>query len=222
MQVPRIVVNAKAFAEAGGAAGLALLRALERVSAAEPVALAPPMTDLALLGSKVRRVSLWAQHTDPLPPGAGTGFVTAAAVRNAGAVGSILNHAEHKIPLAQAKATVRSLHGAGLGTLLCADSIAECRTLARLHPTAIAIEPPELIGGDVSVTTADPRIVSDAVKAVRRLAPRTLVLCGAGVKSGRDVAMARTLGAHGVLVASGVVKAPSPAAAARDLVKGLQ
>jgi triosephosphate isomerase len=221
VQFPRIVVNAKAYAEATGPRGLALLQGLERVAKAEPVALAPLTTELALLAGKARAVRLLAQHTDPLPPGVGTGFVPAAAVKAAGAVGSLANHAEHKVPLAQAKATVAALDAAGLWSLLCADSLAECRSLARLRPTAIAIEPPELIGGDVSVTTADPKIVSRAVKAVHRVAPGTLVLCGAGVKSGADVAMARRLGAYGVLVASGVVKAKDPAAAAKDLVSGL-
>lgn len=221
MEFPRVVVNAKAYAEATGAGGRSLLRNLERVAKAHPVALAPPTTELALLAGKARAVGLFAQHADPLPPGTGTGFVTAAAIKAAGAVGSIANHAEHKVPPARAKATVAALRGAGLWSLLCADSLAECRALARLRPTAIAIEPPELIGGDVSVTTADPRIVADAVKAVRKLAPATLVLCGAGVKSGADVAAARRLGAYGVLVASGVVKAKNPAAAVRDLVSGL-
>jgi triosephosphate isomerase len=108
-----------------------------------------------------------------------------------------------------------------LWSLLCAGSLAECRALARLQPTAIAIEPPELIGGEVSVTSADPKVVSGAVKAVHKIAPDTLVLCGAGVKSGADVAAARRLGAYGVLVASGVVKAKDPAAAAKDLAAGL-
>jgi triosephosphate isomerase len=218
---PRIVVNAKAYAEATGAGGLSLLRGLERVAGTAPVALAPPMTELALLAGKARKVALFAQHTDPLPPGVGTGFVSALAVQSAGAVGSLLNHAEHKIPLAQAKATVLSLREAGLLSLLCADSLAECRALARLRPTAIAIEPPELIGGDVSVTSADPKVVSGAVKAVHKVAPDVLVLCGAGVKSGSDVAAARKLGAYGVLVASGVVKAKDPAKAAKDLASGL-
>ncbi|HUR63117.1 MAG TPA: triose-phosphate isomerase [Candidatus Thermoplasmatota archaeon] len=218
---PRIVVNAKAYAEATGPGGLSLLRALERVAKAEPVGLAPPTTDLALLAGKAGKVSLFAQHADPLLPGVGTGFVSALAVQAAGAVGSLLNHAEHKIPLAQTKATVLSLHGLGLWSLLCADSLEEARALARLRPTAIAIEPPELIGGDVSVTSADPGIVSRAVKAVHRTAPETLVLCGAGVKSGADVAAARKLGAYGVLVASGVVKAQHPGKAAQDLASGL-
>ena len=45
----------------------------------------------------------------------------------------------------------------------CAADLEEARSLAEIGPTFIAVEPPELIGGDISVTTADPAIVSDTV-----------------------------------------------------------
>ena len=45
------------------------------------------------------------------------------------------------------------------------------------------------------------------------------VLCGAGVKTGEDVRTALDLGARGVLLASGVVKAKDPEAVLRDLIK---
>ena len=76
----------------------------------------------------------------------------------------------------------------------------------------------ELIGGDISVTTANPDVVSDSVKLVKDVAPEVKVLCGAGVKNGKDVAMAIELGAEGVLLASGVVKADDQMSVLRDLV----
>ena len=109
----------------------------------------------------------------------------------------------------------------GLEVIACADDIVEAETLAKLSPDYIAIEPPELIGGDVSVTTANPEIVSGAVERIRAANPNVGVLCGAGVKSRKDVAKALELGTVGVLLASGVVKAKDPEAALRDLVKGL-
>ena len=226
MAFPRIVVNAKVYLEAtGGLPALSLARACQAEARhiGESIAFAPPLTELGALGrANVAPALLFAQHVDGLSPGVGTGFVTAAMVAEAGAVGSILNHAEHKISAEALASGIARLHEIGLHSLVCADSIAEARTIAKLHPTAIAIEPPELIGGDVSVTNADPSIVRDAVKAVRKVAPATLVLCGAGVKSGADVKAARKLGAHGVLLASGVVKAKDPAAALRDLASGLR
>jgi triosephosphate isomerase len=223
---PRIVVNAKAYPEVTGAAScLRLARACARVAAASGVgiALAPPLAELAGLARRRSLAAsvplpLFGQHCDPREPGAATGWVTAEALAAAGAVGSLVNHAEHKLPHAEVAAVVARLHANGLASLACADSLAEARALAAFKPTMLAIEPPELIGGTVSVTTADPAIVSDAVKAVRKVAPGTLVLCGAGVKTGADVSAALRLGAHGVLLASGVVKAADPAKALRDLV----
>lgn len=225
VELPRIVINAKVYPEVtGGAASLRLAQACMTVAGSGvPVALAPPNFELASL-SRHRGLSLplYAQHVDDISPGVGTGWTTVEAIADAGAKGSILNHAEHKIPHEQVGRTVERLHKAGLVSLVCADSLAEARKLAAFKPRMLAIEPPELIGGDVSVTNADPAIVSEAVKAVGKASPNTKVLCGAGVKTSADVAAARKLGAYGVLLASGVVKAPRPLAALRELASGLK
>jgi len=220
------VVNAKIYAEVSdGPGSLRLARACQAEAKAirEPIAFAPPMTELAALGrAGLAPAQLFAQHADALAAGVGTGFVTAEMVAASGAVGSILNHAEHKLAAEALAASVARLQGLKLHSLVCADSLEEARKVAALRPSAVAIEPPELIGGSVSVTSADPRIVQDAVQEVRKVAPDTLVLCGAGVKTGEDVRAALKLGAHGVLLASGVVKAKDPAAALRDLATGLR
>ena len=109
----------------------------------------------------------------------------------------------------------------GFPVCACAADVEEAKALAKLNPTYIAVEPPELIGGDISVTTADPSIVSDTVAAVKAVNPKVRVLCGAGVKSGKDVAKALELGAEGVLLASGVTKATDVHAVLSDLVASL-
>ncbi|MCP4800450.1 MAG: triose-phosphate isomerase, partial [bacterium] len=90
-----------------------------------------------------------------------------------------------------------------------------------LQPDFVAVEPPELIGGDISVTTADPSIVSGTAAAVREISVEVGILCGAGVKNGADVAAAIELGTVGVLLASGVTKADDPASVVNDLVASL-
>jgi triosephosphate isomerase len=224
VKLPRIVVNAKAYPEVTGETrAAALYRACNQAarSTGADIALAPPLGELAALARRDGEVVLLAQHVDPHHMGAATGWVTVEAIQAAGAVGSIVNHAEHKVPHAQVAATIARLDKAKLIPLVCADSLAEVEALARLRPRMLAIEPPALIGGNISVTTADPAIVSDAVRAVRRISPRTKVLCGAGVKNGEDVATALRLGAYGVLLASGVVKARNPGAVLRELASGL-
>ncbi len=226
MDLPRIIINAKVYPQVTGSEGvLKLAKACQQVATEfdTTIGLAPPQIELAALGrvGGFDRVKIFAQHTDGLEPGAGTGWTTAEAVKAAGAMGSLVNHAEHKIDHKDVAAIIARLESQGLISLACADSMAETEALAPLRPTMIAVEPPELIGGDLSVTSADPAIVRDASQKIRELSPDTLPLCGAGVKTGEDVAAAIRLGAYGVLLASGVVKAEDPAAALRDLCSGL-
>ncbi len=226
MELPRIIINAKVYPQVTGSEGvLRLAKACQKVAEEFDIqiGLAPPQVELAALGrvGGFSRVRIYAQHTDPVEPGAGTGRVTAEAVKSCGAKGSLVNHAEHKIDHADIAVVLARLENVGLESLVCADSMDEVKALAPLRPTFIAVEPPELIGGDLSVTTADPSIVQNAADKIKELSPDTLALCGAGVKNGKDVAEAIHLGAYGVLLASGVVKADDPEAALRDLCSGL-
>jgi triosephosphate isomerase (TIM) len=60
------------------------------------------------------------------------------------------------------------------------------------------------------------------VQAVKAIHPAAKVLCGAGVKTGKDVRRAMELGADGVLLASGVTLAADPEKALLDLLEGLR
>ena len=109
----------------------------------------------------------------------------------------------------------------GFDVCACAADIEEARALSALCPNFVAVEPPELIGGEVSVTSADPAVVSGTAEAVREVSEGVGVLCGAGVKTGLDVSKAIGLGTSGVLLASGVTMAEDPVAALGDLVSQL-
>ncbi|HEV8361040.1 MAG TPA: triose-phosphate isomerase [Candidatus Thermoplasmatota archaeon] len=223
LATPVVVVNFKAYAQVTGPGALELARALERAArkASGSVAVAPPMLELAEV-ARGTSLAVLAQHADALVPGAGTGHVTVEAINASGAKGAILNHAEHKVGLEVLQATVLRLRAAGLVSLVCAGNVAASRAAAALLPDMVAVEPPELIGGEVSVTTADPGVVRGAVDAVKQIAPQVKVLCGAGVKNGKDVRRARELGADGVLLASGVVLSKDPEKALLDLLEGLR
>ena len=93
--------------------------------------------------------------------------------------------------------------------MLCTKDAEESARLAKYEPTYIAVEPPELIGSGISVSTAKPEVVSGTVSAVAKV-NRTPVLCGAGVSNASDVKKAVELGAKGVLLASAYVKAKDP------------
>ena len=57
----------------------------------------PQYTDIRLLADNTERILVFAQHMDPLPVGRGLGSVLPEAVKAAGAVGVMLNHAEKPV-----------------------------------------------------------------------------------------------------------------------------
>ncbi len=218
---PLFLLNLKTYPTCLGTAAEQIGRRLAALGsrAGVPVALAPAMPDVGRL-ARALPLPVLAQHVDPLPPGATTGFVPVDAIRAAGAAGSLINHSEHPSGPRDIGSAVEQLSRAGLVAVVCAATVAQARRFARFRPQYLAIEPPELIGGEVSVSTARPEVISGTVEAVRRVSPRTRVLCGAGIHDRRDVAKALLLGSEGILVASAVTRARNPSAAIRELLLG--
>ncbi|WP_117591453.1 triose-phosphate isomerase [Haloprofundus halophilus] len=183
------------------------------------IAVAPQAAHLSRVAET--DVETWAQHVSPVEYGSHTGSTLAEAVAEAGATGTLLNHSENRLKLADIDASMQAAERASLDTIVCANNPEQSGAVAALGPDAVAVEPPELIGGDVSVSSADPDIVRDAVDAVNAVDDGVDLFCGAGVSTGDDVTAAAELGAEGILLASGVAKAEDPRAALEDLVSEL-
>lgn len=164
-------------------------------------------------------VETWAQHVSPVEHGSHTGSTLAEAVAETGAVGTLINHSERRLKLADIDGALDAANRKNLETVVCANNPEQVGAAAALSPDAVAVEPPELIGGDVSVSQADPDIVEDAVTAAEAVDESVSVLCGAGISTGEDLAAAGELGAKGVLLASGVAKADDPKEALAGLVE---
>lgn len=221
LRTPIIIVNFKTYEGCFGKEAVRLARIIEKVAkkTGASLACAPNNIDIYRVAQSVR-IPVLAQHVSPISPGSHTGHVLAQAVKEAGAVGTLLNHAEKTRSLDIIGQSIARCREAGLVTVVCADTVESIRAIAGFGPDMLAIEPPELIGGDISVTTADPALLERSLKAVKGVADIP-VLCGAGVKSGKDVAAAITLGMKGVLLASGVTRVADPEAALMGLVRGL-
>jgi triosephosphate isomerase len=222
LKPPMIVLNVKTYMEATGINALILARLMEKISKETGVsmAIAVQASDITSCAKEVS-IPIYAQHIDPIKPGSNTGWTLAEAVKTAGATGTLINHSEHRLKLADIDTCISRARDIGLDTLVCTNNIATSKAVSTFSPMMIAVEPPELIGGDISVTTADPDIVRNTVKAVQTINKTIKVLCGAGVKNGKDVAKAIELGAEGVLLASGVVKAKNKEAVLRDLISDI-
>jgi triosephosphate isomerase len=183
------------------------------------IAIAPQAAHLSAVADT--GVETWAQHVSPVDHGSHTGSTLAEAAADAGAVGTLLNHSENRLKLADIDGSLDAADRAGLETCVCANNPDQIGAVATLGPDSVAVEPPELIGTGTPVSKADPDIVTDAVDAAAAADESVDVYCGAGISTGEDLDAAGELGASGVLLASGVAKAEDPRAALEDLVAPL-
>jgi triosephosphate isomerase len=222
IKTPIIVLNVKSYEESMGEKGLALARACQEVTEELGVstAICPQMVDLAWIAGQVD-IPVLAQHVDSYPSGSRTGWTVIEAIKQSGAAGTLVNHSEHRLILADIATIVDRAGELGLSTILCTNNTPVTSAAAALGPEMIAIEPPELIGSGISVSKAQPEIVEDSVEAVKKINSKVKVLCGAGISTGEDVKAAIQLGTEGVLLASGVVKAPDAKKALLDLASGI-
>lgn len=217
-----ILINLKTYNEGLGQRAHRIAGAAEEVAAESGavIGICPQPMDLHPLARHFE-VPVFGQHVDGVAPGASTGHVTAEALKAAGAAGSLVNHSERRLTLAEIEASVRACEANGLSSVVCTNNVMTSAAAAALNPNFVAIEPPELIGSGISVAKADPGIIKGSVEAIRRVNDSVRILTGAGIQSGECVRIATELGTDGVLLASSVVKAADPAVVLRDLVSQL-
>ena len=215
---PLFIVNFKAYEQATGGSALKLAKAIEKNAPknVEMILSVQPF-DLKEISKSVK-LPVYSQHLDPIEPGSHTGWILPVAVKQAGAKGTLLNHSERRIDLKTLEESIQAARAVGLTAVACAKDAGEAGRIAKLGPDFIAVEPPGLIGGDISVSTAKPELISKAVKKCGSLP----VLVGAGVKTAEDVRKGIELGARGILVASGVVKAADPGKAVKEMSGGFR
>ncbi|MBE3117102.1 triose-phosphate isomerase [Candidatus Bathyarchaeota archaeon] len=206
-----IIVNFKTYLESSGKRAVELALKADKVSKETGVCIvvAPQLVDLAKV-AEVVEIPVFAQHIDPIKPGSFTGHVLAESVKEAGAIGTLINHSERQLKLSDIEAIIALTREKNLISCVCANNPRVSAAVAALKPDIVSIEPPELIGTGIAVSKAKPEIVTDTVKMVHHICPDITILCGAGISQIEDVSVALKLGSRGVLVASGIVKAKDP------------
>jgi triosephosphate isomerase len=219
---PFLLVNFKTYLESTGKRAVDLSKKIQEVgrNTGVKVGVAPQFCDIEQVATSVN-IPVFAQHIDSISPGAYTGHVLAESVRAAGASGTLINHSERNVRLSEIESSVRRAHEVGLQAVICAGTSRLAAAVALTEPDMVAIEPPELIGSGRAVSKERPEVISDSVKRIRSVNPNATILCGAGISTGEDVYAALKLGAQGILVASGVVKAPKPENVMMDFCKAV-
>jgi len=219
---PILAINYKAYyPHSFGEYALRIARDAVRVSEEFDIdiILAPPFTEITRVVEQVKDsgVKVYAQHADPVKPGAVTGFIPLEGLKEAGVDGVVLNHSEHRLKLADINWLIKHAKEIGLQTLVCADEPETAASIAVLKPDMIAIEPPELIGTGIPVSKAKPEVVTKSVELIKKVNKEVQVLTGAGISKGEDVYIAIKLGTVGVLVASAIVKSNNPYEVLKDM-----
>ena len=214
-----IIINFKAYKEGFGKRALELAKIAEDVASRcdERIGIAVSFLDLPVIARKVN-IDVYAQHVDAVGFGSHTGRINAEMIAEYGAKGSLINHSERRLKLADIEYNVAKLKDLGLTSVVCTNNVPTTAAAAALKPDFVAVEPPELIGSGIPVSKAEPEVVENSVKAAKNVNREVRVLCGAGITTHEDYVKALELGAEGVLLASGVVKAEDQKRALEELV----
>ena len=125
-----------------------------------------------------------------------------------------MNHSEHKIPPSILKKTIKRCKKINLKTIVFASSLTEAKKIQRLKPDYLVIEPPELVAGKISVSTAKPKLIKKIKKTIKMP-----FLVGAGIHENKDIKTAIKLGASGIALSSAIVLSKNPGKKLREMIR---
>jgi triosephosphate isomerase len=221
LRAPVFEIGLKGYAY--GVEAVRLAQAADAVSGELGVSVIfdPQAVDIAAVARATRNILVFAQHLDPVMPGRGVGSVLAEAVKEAGAVGAMLNHSERRLTLSDINRAIGRAREVGLATMVYADAPEEAAAVAMFGPDIILAEPPDLIATSRSAATDMRGFVERAVELVGRIDPEIIVMCGAGVQSPSDVAAMMGLGVAGTGSSSGILRAADPIATMRSMITAM-
>jgi triosephosphate isomerase len=210
MKKPIIVINFKTYKQATGKNALKLAKAIESVDKKIIIGVQAP--DIEAI-SKKTKLKVYSEHVDYFEQGRNTGFILPEDIKKNGAKGSFLNHSEHKLKFDVLKKTIKRCKKIKLKTLVFASDLKEAKKIQKLKPDYLVIEPPELVGGKISVSKSKPELIE---KISKNLKMKFLV--GAGIHTNKDIKKALELGAEGIAISSAITKAKNPKKVLRGLL----
>lgn len=217
---PFFEIGPKAYLHGDDVLQLALAADRASVRYGVQVLFTAPLLELSRVAAITEHILVCAPHMDPIRPGRGVADVLPEAVRDAGARGVMLNHAERPVSYAVLERTVHRAEEVGLLTIVCANSIAEVRAVASLSPDIIVAEPTELIGS--AGGNSDLGYIHAAIATVREVNPDILILQAAGISGPADVYRVISAGADATGSSSAIATAADPAAMVDQMVRAVR
>jgi triosephosphate isomerase len=215
-----LIINFKNYEEVSADKGIKLAKLARNVAEKLKIEIvvAPPQPVVAFIAKNVE-IPVICQHVDNEKVGPSTGFIVPEIAKSYGAIGSLINHSEHRMEMSSIASLVERMRKIGMTSIVCAREPHEVIEISSFRPEFIAIEPPELIGSGKAVSRENPAIIT---KSIQGAGSRSSVICGAGITDKGDVAKAMELGSEGILVASGIVKADSWRKKITELASGMK
>lgn len=212
-----IFLSLKTYPEATGEAVIKLLTAAKAVSEDTGVSIIPcaQATDIYRIRQELG-IEVWAQHVDAIDPGRHSGWISPSSIRQAGAAGTVLNHAEHPLEPEVIRQTIIKAREYQLKTLVLCETLELARQVSVWNPDFIGYEKGELIAGPVAMIDQEEANIKQLAQSI----PQPLIV-GAGITSAAHVRTTLAAGAVGVILASAFVKAADPGAKLRELAAPL-
>lgn len=217
-RAPFLIVNPKSYLYGQASLDLALECERLAVAADVDVIFTAQHVDLRMIAERCPHLWVSAQHMDGLAPGRGMGRILADGLAEAGVRGVVLNHAEHPLSLAELDQAIARARELGIMSIVCADSDAQCRVVAELHPDIMICEPTANIGTGEMVSE---EYVTRTLQIVREIDDKILVIEAAGVNDADDIARVLAQGADGSGGTSSIVKAPDPVAMVEKMLAAI-
>jgi len=180
-----------------------------------------PVTEIRRVAERTERLVILAPYMDVLRPGRGMADILPEALKDAGARGVIVNHCEKPMSIPQIKQTIERAAELDFLVFACADTIAEAKAVAQLHPDILNPEPSEFIGGGSGqVSSLD--YVRETVRQVKAVYADILVEQAAGITKAQQVYDFIMAGSDAAGAASGIVNAADPVKTAVDMIAAVR
>lgn len=175
-----------------------------------------PAVEIRQVVQNTKHLIVLAPYMDTLRPGRGMADTLPEGLKAAGAVGVVINHCEKPMSLPQMKATIDRARELDFLVFACADTLAEAKAIAQLHPDIINPEPSEIIGGGNGVSPM--AYVKDSIKVIKDIYPDIMVEQAAGITNGQQVYDFIMAGSEAAGAASGIMKAEDPIAMIDEMI----
>ena len=175
-----------------------------------------PAVEIRRVCENTKHLIVLAPYMDTLRPGRGMADILPEALKAAGAKGVVINHCEKPMSLPQMKATIDRARELDFLVFACADTLAEAKAIAQLHPDIINPEPSDIIGGGNGVSPM--AYVKDSIRVIKDIYPDIMVEQAAGITNGEQVYDFIMAGSEAAGAASGIVNAKDPIAMIDEMI----